>query len=121
MKKSNNFLLGQKGEEIAAFYLANHGYTIIERNFKKRYGDIDIVAKKGETLIFVEVKTRKTNAYGLPVEAITPWKLRNLLKYVEYYKLVKNLSDVSMRIDLISVSFHSKNHPEIKHFQNITF
>ncbi len=120
MRKSNNLLLGKRGEDIAADYLKRKGYTIIEKNIKKRHGDIDIVARKEKTLVFVEVKTRTSNDYGGPVEAITPWKLRSLIRSVQYYQEVRNLSEVSMRIDLVSVMLVDDRQPEIRHFENIT-
>lgn len=120
MRKSNNLLLGKKGEDIAADYLLHHGYTIVERNFRKRYGDIDIVARKRETLVFVEVKTRTSDLYGGGEEAITRAKKHHLVRSAEYYKLVKSLGDVSMQIDLITVSFNEEDSHKIEHFENIT-
>ncbi|MBM3283088.1 YraN family protein [Candidatus Gottesmanbacteria bacterium] len=117
----SNQSLGFLGETAAASYLISQGYKILERNFKKRYGEIDIVALDGKTLVFVEVKTRKSNKYGTAEEAITPWKLRVLIKSAQYYKLIHpNLPD-SVRVDFISVYLSIDNKIEkVKLYKNIT-
>ena len=101
------------GEELAAEYLRKKGYKIIDRNFRKGYGEVDIVAiedpnSSEKTLVFVEVKTRTSNLYGSPLEAIN-------------YKLIHpNLPD-ALRIDAISVElFHANKPKEIKHIKNIS-
>ena len=119
MKLSNP--IGLLGEDTAAQYLSSKGYKILERNYSKRYGEIDIVAVKNNVLVFVEVKTRTSVAFGSPIEAITPWKLRQVVQTGEYYKLThQNLPDL-MRIDAISVLIN-KNHEveSIEHIENIT-
>ena len=109
------------GEDRATQYLSSKGYKILERNYSKRYGEIDIVALFKNTLVFVEVKTRSSNQFGSPLEAITPWKIRQLIKTSEYYKLThKNVPDL-MRIDAIAVSLGSSNEVvNIEHVENIT-
>jgi len=92
-----------RGEDLASDYLAKKGYKILERNFRKRYGEIDIVALDRNTLVFIEVKTRSSNQFGSPLESITPWKLKSVIKTAQYYKLThKNLPD-SLRIDAVSI------------------
>ncbi len=109
------------GEDKACEFLKKLGYKIIDRNFRKGYGEIDIVAVHDNTLIFVEVKTRSSNAFGTPFEAITPWKLRPLLKTAEFYKLThKSLPD-SLRIDAVGVTLDQNKEVEsIEHIKNIT-
>ncbi len=98
---------GRSGEDIAESYLRKKGYKIIERNFSKRYGEIDIVAQDKDVLVFVEVKTRKSNRYGNPLEAITPWKLKSLIKTAQYYVLThKNLPE-NMRIDAVGIKLNN--------------
>lgn len=100
---TSKILEGKQGEDIASDYLKKQGYKIIERNFKKRYGEIDIVAIDKDVLVFVEVKTRSSNQFGSPLESITPWKLKSVIKTAQYYKLThKNLPD-SLRIDAVSI------------------
>jgi len=73
--KSNNKVTGNKGEELAAGYLSKKGYKIIERNFRTRFGEIDIVCWDGETLVFVEVKTKIGHDFGEPEEMVNKGKL----------------------------------------------
>ena len=100
---------GNRGEDIAAKFLADKGYKIIGRNFRIRGGEIDIIAIDNDTLVFIEVKTRTSNKFGTGLEAITYWKLKALIKSAEFYKLQhKNLPEL-MRIDAVIVmldSFH---------------
>lgn len=99
--------IGLLGENIASDFLRKKGYTILEKNFKKRYGEIDIVAVQENTLIFIEVKTRTSSQFGSPLEAITPWKLQAVIRSAQYYKLThKNLPDL-MRIDAVSIMLSS--------------
>ncbi|MCI8336754.1 MAG: YraN family protein [Peptococcaceae bacterium] len=83
--KHNNKKTGNHGEDIAAAALEEQGYTIVARNYRKRYGEIDIIAQKGKTLYFVEVKTRKDAAYGNPLESVTPGKQRKIYRVAEAY------------------------------------
>ena len=98
--------IGALGERIASNFLQKKGYRILEANFKKRYGEIDLVAIDNSVLVFIEVKTRTSNQFGTPLEAITPWKLKAVIRSAEYYKLThKNLPDL-MRIDAVSITLH---------------
>jgi len=102
------------GENKACNFLRENGFKIIERNFRKGYGEIDIIAiestdSKEKILVFFEVKTRKSNSFGNPLEAITPWKLKSLIRTAQFYKLIHpNLPD-SMRIDAVSVNLSTNN------------
>lgn len=107
------------GEEIAANFLKKLGYKIIDRNFRARNTELDIVALNKDTLVFVEVKTRTSEKFGTALESINYFKLKSLVKAAEHYKIShKNLPDV-MRIDAISVDLSSKE-PKIEHVQNIS-
>lgn len=111
--------LARKGEEIASKYLKKIGYKIIDRNFRARNTEIDIVALDKDTLVFVEVKTRSSNQFGTPFEQIAYWKIKSLIKAAEHYKLTHpNLPEL-LRIDAVSVLFKSKGY-EVEHSQNIT-
>lgn len=108
------------GEDKACEFLRKLGYKIIERNFRRGYGEIDIIATFENTLVFVEVKTRTSDKFGTPFEAITPWKLKPLVKTAQFYKMThKNLPD-SMRIDAIGVKILGSEVSEIGHIKNIT-
>lgn len=119
--RSNKLLLGRIGENIASDFLKKNGYQIIEQNFKKKHGDIDIITKKEEVLIFVEVKTRQINKDYPIEESFNKKKISRLVRAAEYYQYIKNLPDTSMRIDLICINFdNTYDKYEIKHYLNIS-
>ena len=104
MKPANQKkFFGKKGEEIASEILVKNGYTIIDRNFSSRFGEIDIVAEVGDTLVFVEVKTRKDVRFGLPQEAVTASKLGKIKKTAEYYSLIHPELPKKIRIDVVAL------------------
>ena len=112
---------GKLGEDLAATYLKKNGFKILERNFRIRGGEIDIIATEKETLVFIEVKTRKTDEFGTPLEAITPWKMKALIKAAEFYKHTHDKLPDLMRIDAVSVMLDSDNNPvSIKLVKNIS-
>lgn len=112
--------IAKLGEDKACDYIENLGYKIIERNFRKGYGEIDIVALDNNVLAFIEVKTRTSNLFGTPLESITYWKLKTLIKTAEYYKLThKNLPD-ELRIDVISILISNNKVSEIDLIKNIS-
>lgn len=98
-------ILGKIGEDIATKYLINKGYKIIERNFYCKMGEIDIIAKKDEYIVFIEVKTRSSNKYGIPVDAITNKKIKNLYKTAKFYVYTRRLQNRLIRFDAIEVYF----------------
>lgn len=119
MKISNPIAI--KGEDLAAKFLKEKGYKIIERNFRKGYGEIDIIAIQGRTLVFVEVKTRTSNQFGTPLEQISFFKLKSLIKTAQFYKLLNPKLPESLRIDAISVLLDYSNNPvNIEHIENIS-
>lgn len=110
----------KKGEDLAVNYLRKHGYTIIERNFRKGYGEIDIIATKNNTLVFIEVKTRTTGLYGGAIESIAQFKIRKLMQTAEYYKMLHSSLPDSLRIDAILIDIDDKGKANIEHVENIT-
>lgn len=101
--KSQKKYFGKKGEEIASDLLIRNGYTIIDRNFLSRFGEVDIVAQEGDTLVFVEVKTRKDMRFGMPQEAVTTSKIRKIKKTAEYYSLLHPELPKKIRIDVVAL------------------
>ena len=95
--------LGKVGEVIAYRYLKRRGYTILEKNYKTRMGEIDIVALDGDILAFVEVKMRRSDIYGLPEEAINLKKMRKLQWLAQLYIKHKNLYNRKVRFDVVSI------------------
>jgi len=119
LQKKHN--LGYYGETLATSYLETHGYTIIIRNFKARYGEIDIIAKKDGILVFVEVKTRIGEKFGKPEEAVSPRKLHEVVITSAYYAMLHDLSNASMRVDLIAIAlYEDRTVKYLKHLENIT-
>ena len=112
-----NKQLGQNGEDIAEKFLIKQGYKILERNRHfSRYCEIDIIAQDKDTLVFVEVKTRKTDICGHPLEAITKTKYKNIRTGLSLY-LQENPNYKKYRIDVVSILLKPKL--EIKHLKNI--
>ncbi|GHO91387.1 UPF0102 protein [Reticulibacter mediterranei] len=111
--------LGQTGERLAAERLVQCGYRILERNVRSRYGEIDIVAEEGDDLVFVEVKTRRGVAYGLPEEAVTVRKQQKLIELALYYLDAHACSERSWRIDVVAVQLSSSGKfEEIRIYQH---
>jgi len=112
-----NQAFGKWGEETAAQYLKNQGLKIIKQNWKCSYGEIDIVAQKEHMVVFVEVKTRKNNHYGLPEEAITRKKREHLIHTCMAYINAYEIED-EWRIDIIAVQKKNGEDAEIEWFEN---
>ena len=120
-------IFGNLGEEIACKYLLNKKYQIIQRNYQKKWGEIDIIAKDPNgILIFVEVKTSKQNSEITPEMEITQKKLKRLKRACSLYagKYQEKVSDLGWRIDLIAITFViqtslEKSKGSIKHYKNI--
>lgn len=114
-------LQGRRGEKIACQFLTSKGYKIICTNFRTRFGEIDIVACDGETLVFVEVKARASRDFGLPEEAITPRKIRHLTKAGQYFKLKNPQTPDLQRIDLVAIKLSPTGEiGEIRLIKNIS-
>lgn len=111
--------LGQIGEDIATQYLQNKGYKILERNYKKPWGEIDIIAKKGQDLVFVEVKTLSSGEHFLPEEEITFRKKKALRRTAKLY-LAENKypADQNWRIDVIGIEMRDENRCCLRHTKN---
>lgn len=110
--------IGKIGEDVAARYIENLGYTIIERNFMATQGEIDIIAKDKEELVFIEVKTRTNIEFGRPIEAVNELKLKRLINTVKYYLYSKHLEREYVRLDIIEV-YLSKNRCKINHLKQV--
>jgi putative endonuclease len=100
-----NLYLGKSGEEAAARLLKKNGYRILARNYKVKLGEIDIIAKDKDTVCFVEVKLRKSDKFGLPAEAVTVFKQRQIARVALAFLKEKNLLGKRARFDVISVIY----------------
>ena len=105
---------GKIGEDKAEEYLKNKGYEILERNFHSRFGEIDIIARIGECIVFLEVKTRKSIVYGRPCEFVTYQKMEKIIKTAMIY--LEN-REVEMRFDVVEVYINNGN-AQIEHIEN---
>ena len=110
--------LGNKGENLAVQYLREKGYTILETNWRCRQGEIDIVAQKGETYVFCEVKTRRGDNVQDALAGITPNKRKKFIKAVYYYLNEKELDDVLWRIDAIGIALPHRGQAIIEHVED---
>lgn len=101
---------GKKGEDMAVKYLKKQKYKILERNFSCKFGEIDIIAKDKDTIVFVEVKLKNSADFGLPREKITPSKLKKIKITAEFYLATHNLVGVPARFDAIEILFDNMEH-----------
>jgi putative endonuclease len=112
--------LGEKGERLAADFLIENGFEIIERNYRYGRGEIDIIAKNPSDgfTAFIEVKTRQNLDYGEPEYAITKNKQKQIRKVAELYLYDKEIEELDCRFDVIAVLLEDSNNPSIKHYSN---
>ncbi|MCG3176389.1 MAG: hypothetical protein MOGMAGMI_01338 [Candidatus Omnitrophica bacterium] len=107
--------LGAVGEGLAAHYLQARGYEILTRNYTCALGEIDLVARDGDCLVFVEVKTRRTELKGLPAEAVTPHKQRQVLRVARaYLQGLRSAGEANCRFDVVSVLWRSGEEPVVE-------
>lgn len=121
--RNYNKISGNRGEEIAVSYLEKKGFRVIRRNFRMRGGEIDIIAIDSDTLVFIEVKTRSSTEFGSPFEAITPWKIKALVRTAQFYKLKHHGLPDTMRIDAVGVKILDREGKEfeIEHLENVGY
>lgn len=107
----HNQKLGKEGEKIARSYLKKNGWKILEKNYKTPFGEIDIIAKKEDVIAFIEVKTRLSDIFGLPSEAVTNQRKLRYIRGANYYFTGK-IIDCTVRFDIIEVFKKQLNHIE---------
>lgn len=112
---------GQAGEKIAVELLRQNGFNILETNFKSKFGEIDIIAKDGDTLVFIEVKTRSSQQFGLPEEAVGSRKIDHITKTIGNYRNThKNLPEGD-RIDVVAIELGADGEVQrIELIKNVT-
>ena len=99
----NRRQIGMEYERIAGEYLQSQGYEILEYNFHCRFGEIDIIAKQGEYIVFIEVKYRSSERYGEPLEAVTKGKQRTISKCAQSYLYKNRMWDMPVRFDVVGM------------------
>ncbi len=111
-------LLGKSGEDVALRYLRSKRYKIVEKGFRLFRGEIDIVAYDKKTLVFIEVKTRTRSDFGLPEEAVTPAKQRQIRKIAQGYLNLRQIRDTACRFDVIALIKTDKRTFSLRHIKN---
>jgi putative endonuclease len=111
--------LGQWGEQLAARWLSEAGLVILDRNWRCDLGEIDIVARSGDALVVVEVKTRTTDVFGPPEAAVTPAKADRLRRLTARWLAEHSLSAREVRIDVVSIFVPHRGEPEVEHLRAV--
>lgn len=117
-KPGGNQRTGAHGEDLASDFLAGKGYRILGRNYRCKGGEVDIIARDGKTLVFVEVKTRRSSSYGVPQLAVTPFKQRQLMKASLTWLSSQKSHDIPARFDVVAITLQDGKDPFIEHIQN---
>ncbi|MDD5084909.1 MAG: YraN family protein [Candidatus Omnitrophica bacterium] len=114
--------LGKEGEDFAEIFLKRKKYNIIERNWRSKFGEIDLVCSKKREIVFVEVKSRGSRLYGEAAEAVDDRKKRKLKLLAEAYLQKMRLEHKTARFDVVTVIWEDKSRPpEIEHLENVLF
>jgi putative endonuclease len=108
--------LGKSGEDLACRELRRRGYAILAKRFRTRFGEIDIIAKDGETLVFVEVKARSSSGFGAPVEAVTARKQHTISLMASEYLLSRGSAATPCRFDVVAVMLEQGRAPRVEVF-----
>jgi putative endonuclease len=114
---SSKQTLGILGEEMAFHELKKRGYKILIRNFECVLGEIDLIGKQNGQLVFIEVKTRSSDLFGLPAEAVTHEKQRQIVKVAQFYLKRYGIRETSCRFDVVSVLLWPGQNPQIDIFE----
>lgn len=111
--------LGKWGEGVAGRFLQEKGYRLLDTNYRCRWGEVDIVAREGDQLVFVEVRTRRSVQYGTPEESVTAAKARRLVATAQDYLRQRGQEGVEWRIDLIAINLDGDRRvQEIAHIRH---
>ncbi len=100
--------IGKRGEDIALKYLKKHKYKILDRNYRCRFGEIDIIARDRDTLVFIEVKLRRCRDYGTPESAVDERKRRKIERVALDYMMKNDLRDRDIRFDVVAIDMGDK-------------
>lgn len=109
---------GDWGEDLALRHLAARGYTLVERNYRTRYGELDLILRSGGTLVFVEVKLRRGREFGDPVEAVTQRKRAAVRSMAEQYLAEREPDFEELRFDVVGILASRSGQPTIRHIQD---
>ena len=106
---------GEAGESLACRYLQAHGFAVVARNFRCRSGEVDVVARDGDTTVFVEVKERAGSTHGEACDAVTLGKRRRIVRAARIYASARGLSESPLRFDVVSIDWTDEGRPQIRH------
>ena len=106
--------LGDRGEIAARGFLKEHGYKILETNYKCKLGEIDAIAQRNGRLVFIEIKTRTSERFGVPQEAVDLKKQDKILKLAAWYLKEKKLGDIPVAFDVVAVLWKEGQAPEMR-------
>jgi putative endonuclease len=115
---TNRKALGQRGEQVALEFLIGKGYSLVETNWRCPHGEIDLIARRDATLVFVEVRTRWADSTEWAFESITPAKQKRLSKLAYAYLSAHRLQRIAWRVDLIAVAWRQNGLPIIEHVED---
>lgn len=118
--RPHNQTLGAKGEALAERYLVSRGFQLLEKNWRCRYGELDLIMRDGDHIVAVEVKTRGGSGYGSPLEAITAQKASRLQRLLLEWVRTSNYRKHKLRIDAVGIILRSGSAPSIDHLQGIS-
>ncbi len=111
--------IGFEGEQLAVKFLKKNGYKILQRNYRCKSGEIDIICYDHGIIVFVEVKTRHSDKYGPPELSVTKAKKRQIIRVALHYLAKKKIKDIGLRFDVVSIFYSpAKEHPTITLFKN---
>ena len=117
--RSKNKEKGDEGEKIVIRYLKQCGYEILIRNFRCRSGEIDVIFKDNEEIVFAEIKTRSGTNYGFPAESVTVFKKNHILNTARYFLYRYHLWNCNVRFDVIEVYLKKYSKYDINHIKNV--
>lgn len=110
--------LGERGEVLAWEYLLKKGYKILEKNYRCKIGEIDIIACHQKRLLFIEVKTRSSEHYGPPEEAVTLFKQKKIIKIAEWFRKEKGCQQMPAAFEVIAIDWDGVREPRLRHIPN---
>lgn len=110
--------LGKRGEQLGATFLIEKGYTIVEQNFRCKLGEIDLIARHGSTLVFIEVKTRTSSNFGTPASAVTKKKQAQISRVAQFYLQKNQLGQCDARFDVLALLVNSSGTVDIELIDN---
>ena len=118
LSKPFHISLGERGEMIAWGYLVKQGYKILEKNYRCKIGEIDVIAERERRITFIEIKTRRHHGFGRPEESVHAFKQRKLIQLAQWYLKEKRKTEAAISFDVLAITFPEEGVPEIRLIPN---